>query len=326
MLPPVSPETAKVAGAVARRLGQWIARQEMRAPGKLLVVSGAGLSTDSGLPDYRSPGRPPHRPMTIQEFLADPVTRRRYWARSMLAWERFNLAQPNHGHRALQELELQNLSLTHVTQNVDGIQQKAGSERVVELHGSVNRAFCLNCKSAVDREEFQRQMLLYNPDWATAEVLETARRPDGDVALDRDDFHAFSIPACPNCEASDAIQPGVVMFGAALEPGMTEHTKSLVDEASSVLVVGSTLTVYSGYRMIKQAATDNKPIAIVNVGNTRGDHHAELTFHYSTTELLPLAFKDALEELGRSEMPASSSSSQRPSSAPQQTTVSALGA
>lgn len=234
------------------------------------VLTGAGLSTDSGIPDYRGPAAPPRRPMTVQTFLSGPAQRSRYWARSWLGWSHMDMARPNAGHRALARLQPHGI----ITQNVDGLHEDAGSAPVIDLHGRLNRVICLQCGELYDRDLVQAHLTRLNPDFLTdLEVdpadIETA--PDGDVDLEA--TAGFRVWDCPAC--GGLLKPDVVYFGESVPAVRTQAAFDLVDSASGLLVMGTSLAVMSGLRFVKHARKHGKPVVIVTDGPTRGDEYAD---------------------------------------------------
>ncbi|MFP3942014.1 MAG: NAD-dependent protein deacetylase [Thermoanaerobaculia bacterium] len=251
---------------------------------RLLALTGAGCSTESGIPDYRGPdGTWKHKqPMLYQEFVSSEVARKRYWARSMAGWQRIEAARPNDGHRALARLETAGALRHVVTQNVDGLHGKAGSRRVIDLHGRLDRVECLLCRVVFPRREFQRELERLNPEWP-ARVSEV--QPDGDADLGVVDYESFRVPACPCC-AGD-LKPAVVFFGESVPPGRTARALRLLEEADALLVAGSSLMVWSGYRFVRRAAARRIPVALVGLGRTRGDGEATLKVEGRCGEVLP---------------------------------------
>ncbi|MFF4753683.1 NAD-dependent protein deacetylase [Streptomyces sp. NPDC002514] len=239
--------------------------------GGVLVLSGAGISTESGIPDYRGEGGSlsRHSPMTYQDFTADAQARRRYWARSHLGWRTFGRARPNAGHRTVAAFGRHGLLSGVITQNVDGLHQAAGSEDVVELHGSLDRVVCLSCGAFSPRRELARRLAEANADFAP---VAAGLNPDGDADLTDEQVGDFRVMPCALC--GGILKPDVVFFGEAVPPGSVEHCRRLVREAASLLVLGSSLTVMSGLRFVRQADQAGKPVLIVNQGPTRGDRHA----------------------------------------------------
>ncbi|MFJ6483597.1 MULTISPECIES: NAD-dependent protein deacetylase [unclassified Streptomyces] len=239
--------------------------------GGVLVLSGAGLSTESGIPDYRGEAGSlrRHTPMTYQEFTTSIHARRRYWARSHLGWHTFGRARPNAGHRAVAAFGQHGLLSAVITQNVDGLHQAAGSKDVVELHGGLNRVVCLSCGAFSTRQELAQRLEGANAGFAPA----SARlNPDGDADLTDEQVGDFTVMPCAEC--GGILKPNVVFFGENVPPHRVEHCRELVDAATSLLVLGSSLTVMSGLRFVRQAAQAGKPVLIVNRDPTRGDRHA----------------------------------------------------
>ncbi|WP_435972007.1 NAD-dependent protein deacetylase [Streptomyces sp. Qhu_M48] len=239
--------------------------------GGVLVLSGAGISTESGIPDYRGEGGSlsRHTPMTYQDFTAGAQARRRYWARSHLGWRTFGRARPNAGHRSVAAFERNGLLRGVITQNVDGLHQAAGSEGVVELHGGLDRVVCLSCGAFSPRRELAQRLEAANPGF---EPVAAGVNPDGDADLTDEQIGDFRVMPCDVCDG--ILKPDVVFFGEAVPPARVEHCRELVREASSLLVLGSSLTVMSGLRFVRQAAQAGKPVLIVNQDPTRGDRNA----------------------------------------------------
>ena len=253
---------------------------DLLADRPLVVLTGAGLSTDSGIPDYRGPGAPVRMPMTFQEFVTGPVPQQRYWARSHLGWARMGHAQPNAGHRALARLDPELL----ITQNVDGLHEAAGSRRVVALHGRVSEVVCLGCRALTPRAALQERLAHLNAGWLARHGT-AAMRPDGDVELEHTD--GFVVPGCDTC--GGALKPHVVFFGENVPAERVARCYAAVDalgETGALLVAGSSLTVMSGLRFVKRAARAGTPVVIVNRGRTRGDEHAAYTLDVGCSEFL----------------------------------------
>jgi NAD-dependent SIR2 family protein deacetylase len=245
---------------------------ELVRGGGVVVLSGAGLSTESGIPDYRGPsGALRHRlPMSYQEFVGSRTARQRYWARSHLGWRTVARAQPNAGHRAVAVLQSAGPVGGVITQNVDGLHQAAGARDVVELHGSLDRVVCLDCRECSDREQLDHRMRAANPGF-DADAVEV--KPDGDVELAAGVVAEFELVPCTGC-GSDRLKPDVVFFGENVPADRVHHCYHLVGSARALLVLGSSLTVMSGYRFVRYAAKHGIPVAIVNQGTTRGDAEA----------------------------------------------------
>ncbi|SEG52182.1 NAD-dependent protein deacetylase, SIR2 family [Thermomonospora echinospora] len=247
---------------------------DLVADGDVVVLSGAGLSTESGIPDYRgeSGRRRRARPMTYQTFVGSAAARRRYWARSHLGWRHITGAAPNAGHRAVAELQRRGLVAGVITQNVDGLHQAAGARDVIELHGALDRVICLGCGERTPRQDLERRLRAANPGW---EADAGAINPDGDAVLDDDRIDAFRIVDCVGC--GGLLKPDVVFFGENVPPWRVRECYALTERAGLLLVLGSSLTVMSGYRFVRHAARHAVPVAIVNQGPTRGDAHALVT-------------------------------------------------
>ncbi|WP_019816305.1 NAD-dependent protein deacetylase [Saccharomonospora saliphila] len=235
----------------------------------VVVLSGAGLSTESGIPDYRGTGGTlrQHSPMTYQEFVGSAESRRRYWARGHLGWAVVARARPNAGHRAVAALEAAGYVSGVITQNVDGLHQAAGATAVTELHGSLRRVVCLDCGRMSAREALDRRLRAANPHF---HADATRLNPDGDVDLPERMVREFRLVACVAC-GSEALKPHVVFFGENVPRALVDQCYRMVDEAKAVLVLGSSLAVMSGLRFVRRAATAGKPVLIVNQGETRGD-------------------------------------------------------
>ena len=243
-------------------------REFVEAHPVLFVLTGAGCSTESGIPDYRNADGSWKRvrPVMFQAFMADATTRRRYWARSLVGWRRFCRAEPNDAHRALARLEADGRIDLLCTQNVDRLHQAGGSRRVLDLHGRLDRVRCMGCERRFPRETVQDELLRRNPGWAALDALEA---PDGDADLDDRDFSTFDVPPCPRC--GGLLKPDVVFFGESVPRDRVEAAMSSVHRADAMLVVGSSLMVFSGYRFARAATDAGKPIAAVNLGRTRVD-------------------------------------------------------
>ena len=235
---------------------------------KLFVLTGAGCSTGSGIPDYRDADGAwkRGRPIMLQDFVANQRSRQRYWARSLVGFRRMRAAKPNDAHRALTVLESQSRITQLVTQNVDGLHQAAGHRGVIDLHGRIDIVRCLACERRIPRELVQAELVERNPYFASLDALEA---PDGDAAIDGIDFAPFRVPACGAC--GGLLKPDVVFFGEPVPGGRVQQAFAALDAADAMLVVGSSLMVYSGYRFAQAAARAGKPIAAVNLGTTRAD-------------------------------------------------------
>jgi len=238
-----------------------------RHPG-LFVLTGAGCSTSSGIPDYRDRDGNWKRvqPVTYQAFIGRDTTRRRYWARSLLGWRRFRQALPNDTHRALARLEAMGKSELLVTQNVDRLHQAAGSARVIDLHGRLDIVRCMDCGRKTPRDEMQDELARLNPDWLG---LHAYVAPDGDADLDGSDFSSFVVPSCKRCDG--LLKPDVVFFGENVPRDRVDTAARCLAQADAVLIVGSSLMVYSGFRFVEMAVRVGKPAAAINLGRTRAD-------------------------------------------------------
>ena len=253
---------------------------------RLVVLTGAGCSTESGIPDYRGIDTPPRTrpPIQHREFIDKPEMRLRYWARSMLGWPRLSGARPNAAHAALAHLEAAGIVAGLITQNVDGLHGVAGSRRVVELHGAIGRVRCLQCDELTDRAELQTRLVAANPAWAAR--AETARiQPDGDADLPDELVAGFTVVPCAAC--GGVLMPDVVFFGGSVPRPTLDAAWETFDKGELLLVVGSSLTVFSGYRFVRRAAERGLPVAILNRGPTRGDPHAQLRVDARAGEALP---------------------------------------
>ncbi len=235
---------------------------------RLFVLTGAGCSTDSGIPDYRDADGQWKRtpPVNYQDFMGQPATRQRYWARSLLGWPRFGEAHPNGTHTALAALEGQGKVEVLLTQNVDCLHQRAGSRNVIDLHGRLDQVRCMGCETRSPRADFQHALLAHNPGW---ERLDAAQAPDGDADLEGVDFSRFQVPACPEC--GGILKPDVVFFGESVPRERVEAVHQHLQRSDAVLVVGSSLMVYSGFRFVQAAAKAGLPVAALNLGRTRAD-------------------------------------------------------
>ena len=260
--------------------------QEVMADGDFIVLTGAGISTPSGIPDYRdSEGvRRGRQPMMYQEFLAASESRRRYWARAMLGWPRVRQAQPNAAHEALASLQRQGLISDLITQNVDTLHDQAGSHDVIELHGSLHRVLCLDCGLRSERDAIQQLMELHNPYLAGVDAVQA---PDGDTLLDPAFEARFQVPHCPHC-AGERMKPDVVFFGENVAQHTASRAMAAAENASGMLVVGSSLMAYSAFRLCRVISDRGKPLIAINLGKTRADDLLDLKIEASCEQLLPL--------------------------------------
>ena len=253
---------------------------------RVAVLTGAGVSTDSGIPDYRGVGAPVRTPMTYSQFLSDEPYRKRYWAGSHLGWPRFASAGPNAGHRSLAKLEHGGVVTGVVTQNVDGLHLRAGSRRVVDLHGSLDRVTCLQCGQTFDRGAVADRITRLNPWLAGADAT---MNPDGDAEVS--DVSRFEVPECSVCGGT--LKPDIVFFGEFVPPVKFEEARGIVARSDALLVLGSSLVVNSGMRLVGLAAKRRIPTIIVNRGETKADSRAALKIDAGTTETLA-AISEAL--------------------------------
>ncbi|MBI6617530.1 MULTISPECIES: NAD-dependent protein deacetylase [Pseudomonas] len=260
--------------------------QEYLAGRRFLVLTGAGISTPSGIPDYRdSDGvRRGRQPMMYQEFLAKPEARRRYWARAMLGWPRLRQARPNLAHEALAALQVAERISGLITQNVDALHDQAGSRQVIELHGSLHRVLCLDCSQRSDRQQIQLMMETQNPYLAGVDAVQA---PDGDTLLDPAFEARFQIPRCPHCNG-ERLKPDVVFFGENVAAATASRATQAVEQADGLLVVGSSLMAYSAFRLCRAIKDQGKPLLAINRGTTRADELLDLKVQVPCEELLPL--------------------------------------
>ena len=258
-LPAPSPLDRDAAGT----LRTWL-----RTHRRIFVLTGAGISTNSGIPDYRGPDGQWKRkaPITYQDFVRDPLMRARYWARSFVGWPMVARATPNRGHAALVALEAHDRLSTLVTQNVDGLHARAGQRAVIDLHGRIDAVVCLGCGTRVPRQSVQARLAMDNPQWR--DVI-AASAPDGDADLDDLDFSRFHPPPCPNC--GGLLKPDVVFFGENVPRDRVESACAALRAADAMLVVGSSLMVYSGFRFARMAREMDLPLAVLTRGVTRAD-------------------------------------------------------
>ncbi|MER7211314.1 NAD-dependent protein deacetylase [Streptosporangium sp. NPDC000239] len=253
--------------------------------GGVVVLSGAGMSTESGIPDYRGPqgSLSRHTPMTYQTFIGSEAARRRYWARSHVGWRTMTQAAPNDGHHAVARLQQQGLVTGIMTQNVDGLHQAGGAREVVELHGSLHHVVCLDCGDSTPREELNRRLRQANPSFG---FQTTTINPDGDVELDDAEVSGFRVVGCLAC-GGGTLKPDVVFFGESVPADRVRTCYALVAKARLLLVLGSSLTVLSGRRFVLHAARLGIPVVIVNQGETRGDPYATFTLNAPLGTILP---------------------------------------
>ncbi|WP_396658075.1 Sir2 family NAD-dependent protein deacetylase [Microbacterium sp.] len=268
---------AELDAAAAARVQDAV---EVLSGRRIAVLTGAGVSTDSGIPDYRGAGAPVRTPMTAQAFLGDECARRRYWVGSHLGWRAFSGARPNAGHEALAGMEAAGIATGIVTQNVDGLHLQAGSRRVVELHGAMRRVHCTHCGQVFDRRAVAAVIERDNPWVAVPDAV--ALGPDGDVLPESSD--GFVVPACTVC--GGVLKPEVVFFGEFIPAQTFREAESLVHGSEALLVAGSSLAVNSGVRLVDRALRRGMPVVIVNRGDTRSDSRATVKIDAGTSEVL----------------------------------------
>ncbi|MDH6532909.1 NAD-dependent SIR2 family protein deacetylase [Aurantimicrobium minutum] len=253
---------------------------ELIAGRRVAVLTGAGVSTDSGIPDYRGKGASKRTPMNISDFLSSPRSRQRYWAGAHVGWKHFSEAEPNQGHLALAAMEQAGIIEGVISQNVDGLHRRAGSAHVVDLHGSLDRVICLDCGQQFDRSGIETTLSSLNP-WLD-ELRNIVLAPDGDVNVT--DFDNVVIPQCTVC--SGILKPDVVFFGEFVPLKIFGAAASLVKRADVLLIAGSSLAVNSGLRLLEQARRKRMPVIIVNRGETKGDKKATIKIENGTSDVL----------------------------------------
>lgn len=253
---------------------------------RIAVLTGAGISTDSGIPDYRGPDSPPANPMTIRQFTTSREYRQRYWARNHLGWKHMAATEPNAGHRALAELERAGIAAGVITQNVDLLHTKAGSDNVINLHGTYAQVVCLDCRHTMSRAALAEMLEAANPGFTerAERVGGLAVAPDADAVVA--DTASFTFVDCPAC--GGMLKPDIVYFGESVAKEVVDQAYSLVESSDALLVAGSSLTVFSGYRFVRHAAARAIPIAIVNRGPTRGDDLADVKLDAGCSPILAL--------------------------------------
>ncbi|KAH8366584.1 hypothetical protein KR084_004575 [Drosophila pseudotakahashii] len=256
----------------------------------VLVLTGAGISTESGIPDYRSEGvglyaRSNHKPVQHMEFVKSSAVRKRYWARNFVGWPKFSATQPNATHHALARFEREERVQAVVTQNVDRLHSKAGSRNVVEVHGSGYVVKCLSCEYRIDRHEFQSILASLNPAFKDAPEM---IRPDGDVEIPLEYIENFQIPECTQCGGD--LKPEIVFFGDSVPRSRLDEIAGMVYNSDGLLVLGSSLLVFSGYRVVLQTKDLKLPVAIVNIGDTRADHLADIKISAKCGDVIPKLF------------------------------------
>ena len=251
---------------------------------RVAVLTGAGISTDSGIPDYRGPDSPPRNPMTYQQFVGDERFRRHYWARNHVGWRHMRRTEPNAGHHALARLEARGVVVGVITQNVDLLHEAAGSRRVIDLHGHYNEVVCLGCGRLISRARMHERLTALNPGFLelVTEVADVEIAPDADAVIES--TGGFRVAACELC--GGMLKPHIVYFGENVPKARVAAAYELVDEGEALLVAGSSLAVMSGLRFVRHAAKAGKPVVIVNRGATRGDELATLKLEAGTSETL----------------------------------------
>ncbi|MDP4804048.1 MAG: NAD-dependent protein deacetylase [Candidatus Nanopelagicales bacterium] len=258
----------------------------MVANGGVAVLSGAGISTQSGIPDYRGPSGAAmrkHAPMTFQTFTRDPIARRRYWARGFLGWRQIENAKPNPGHLAVAVLERAGFVSGVITQNVDGLHSEAGSVSTIDLHGRLDRVVCLDCRVVVPRDDVHDRIRAANSEWR---AVATAINPDGDVDVPEDQLDEFVVVDCASC--GGVLKPDVVYFGEQVPTDRVAAAFDLMESATALMVLGSSLQVYSGRRFVLRASARGIPVAIVNDGETKADDLATIRIHGELSQVLGL--------------------------------------
>jgi NAD-dependent SIR2 family protein deacetylase len=261
--------------------------RDVLAGRRFALLTGAGLSTDSGIPDYRGPGSPPRRPMTYQEFVKDEANRQRYWARNHIGWSHLRHADPNQGHYAAAELERRGYLTGLITQNVDRLHEDAGSVNVVDLHGRYDQVVCLACRRTYSRRLLAGVLEELNPDFLSRaeETGLVEMAPDADATVeDQELISSFVVAVCPACGGT--LKPDFVYFGENVPKDRVERSYRMVDDADALVAAGSSLTVMSGLRFVRHAAKDAKPVIIINRGDTRGDDKATIKLEAGVSESL----------------------------------------
>lgn len=262
------PDALSLDAPAARTVTQAV---ELLAGRSLVALTGAGVSTDSGIPDYRGPGSPPRTPMTFQQFVGDAAVRRHYWARNHIGWQHVDRTRPNAGHTALRRMEDHGVLSGVITQNVDTLHEAAGSRNVIDLHGRYDRVTCLGCHRVISREAMAARLVELNPGFAD-EVADAEIAPDADAVIEST-MH-FRVADCATC--GGMLKPDIVYFGENVPRERVEAAFAMVDSAHALLVAGSSLTVMSGLRFVRHAHRTDRPVVIVNRGATRGDDLATL--------------------------------------------------
>eukprot|EP01102_Stenamoeba_stenopodia_P009985 TRINITY_DN2960_c1_g1_i2.p1 TRINITY_DN2960_c1_g1~~TRINITY_DN2960_c1_g1_i2.p1 ORF type:complete len:386 (-),score=70.34 TRINITY_DN2960_c1_g1_i2:83-1240(-) len=271
---------------------------------RLVVITGAGISTESGIPDYRSPKgsySKGHKPLLYQEFVNSHYYRKRYWGRAYAGWHAFKTAKPNEAHKALARLQQENLLSTIITQNVDGLHQQAGSTDVIDLHGNSQRVRCISCKYEESRNRYHSRIKEINP-WFQGHLDDIIKRyveerehedlvrADGDMKVSEEVYHSLEVPSCPSC-TTGVMKPTVVFFGENVPVPTVEKAMSITKKARGMLVIGSSLTVYSSWRFVAAIHAEKAPVGLINVGSTRADPIATFKIEARAAEILPKVYE-----------------------------------
>ncbi|XP_033210840.1 NAD-dependent protein deacylase Sirt4-like [Belonocnema kinseyi] len=272
-------------------------KEYLKFSARMCVLTGAGISTESGIPDYRSEGvglfaTSDRRPVSYKDFCGSDKVRTRYWARNYIGWPRFSSFEPNVTHKLLKKLEDIGRVSCIVTQNVESLHVKAGSQNIIELHGTAFRVMCLNCDQKISRYSFQEILDELNPSITS---FDETIRPDGDVELSQEQVEEFKVPSCSNC--GGVLKPDIVFFGENVARAVVELIKQEVETADFLLILGTSLTTFSGYRIVLQALEAKKPIAIVNIGKTRGDEYANIKVQGRCGEILHKMYAEELQDV-----------------------------
>lgn len=294
-LPSVAPALKLPTAELVEQLLEILLKSSTLDSRTLMVVTGAGISTESGIPDYRSAGRPAYKPLQNHEFINQVKTRQRYWARSYTGFGRFSLAAPNQCHHDVKSLTdvlnaTANLQSELITQNVDRLHHRAGSHPVLELHGTIHEVTCQDCGHQYSRAWYQSRLEAHNPGWLARALAIASPRPDGDVELPQEVVDHFRIAPCERC-GSEYQKPDVVWFGGNVPEHVTNHARAISERASAALVLGSTLSTYSAFRLVRTVAQRGCPVAIVNLGPTRADDLATVKVEASLRPTLRMLLR-----------------------------------
>lgn len=286
MAPACLPEVAEslLSGSAGAALRQLMGAEQ------LLVITGAGVSTESGIPDYRSPGRKEYKPLNHMQFISQEFTRRRYWARSTIGFKLMGSAAPNAAHLALAALEERGHVHNLITQNVDRLHHKAGHKSVLELHGTIHDVECLDCGHKLLRSSMQVMLTSLNGAWLNQWTGDAFQRPDGDVDLPEEAYRDFNVPPCPHCNGH-MLKPCVVFHGGTVPAHVTERALQLARSCDGLLVCGSTVSTFSAFRLVRDVAARSKPVGILNYGPTRADDLASFKIPASVGGVLSAIVK-----------------------------------